>query len=187
MPLLSSSIVKHQLATMEQVEEALARQSAEGGDLLTNLLEKVTVSEERVSAALAESFGIDSAPVGELPRTPEHVRRLVPPDVAQRFACYPLEEHAGILVLAVSEPLPSEVESDLGFGLGVTIVQRVAPLVRIRQAVARDYGLSLDERVARALARLEGRGEPGQSWRPQEELAPERPETVAPAPQPTVE
>ncbi|HEX5098088.1 MAG TPA: hypothetical protein VFV94_01240 [Polyangiaceae bacterium] len=187
MPLLSSSIVKHQLATMEQVEEALARQSAEGGDLLTNLLEKVTVGEERVSAALAESFGIDAAPVGELPRAPEHVRRLVPPDVAQRFACYPLEEHAGILVLAVSEPLPPEVESDLGFGLGVTIVQRVAPLVRIRQAVARDYGLSLDERVARALARLEGRGEPGQSWRPQEELAPERPETVAPAPQPTME
>jgi hypothetical protein len=158
MPLLSSSIVKHQLATMEQVEEALARQSAEGGDLLTNLLEKVTVSEQRVSAALAESFGIDAAPIGELPRTPEHVRRLVPADVAQRFACYPIEEHAGVLVLAVSEPMPSEVESDLGFGLGVTIVQRVAPLVRIRQAVARDYGLALDERVARALARLEGRG-----------------------------
>jgi hypothetical protein len=187
MPLLSSSIVKHQLATMEQVEEALARQSAEGGDLLTNLLEKVTLSEERVSTALAESFGIDPAPVGELPRAPEHVRRLVPSDLAQRFACYPLEEQAGVLVLAVSEPLPSEVESDLGFGLGVTIVQRVAPLVRIRQAVARDYALVLDERVARALARLEGRGDPGQSWRPQEELAPERPETVAPVPQPALE
>jgi hypothetical protein len=184
MPLLSSSIVKHQLATMEQVEEALARQSAEGGDLLTNLLEKVTVSEERVSAALAESFGIEAAPVGELPRAAQHVRRLVPADVAERYACYPLDEQAGTLTLAVSEPLPGEVESDLGFGLGVTIAQRIAPLVRVRQAVARDYGLALDEHVSRALARLEGRGEPGQSWRPREELAPDRPETVAPAPPP---
>jgi hypothetical protein len=181
MPLLSSSIVKHQLASMEQVEEALARQSAYGGDLLTNLLELQSLSEERVSAALAESFGVDAAPVGELPRAPEHVRRLVPADVAQRFACYPLEEHAGILVLAVSEPLPAEVESDLGFGLGVSIVQRVAPLVRVRQAVARDYGYPLDERVARALARLEGRAEPSPSWRPEPDpQRQERPATVAP-------
>src|SRR5689334_6710756 len=99
MPLLSSSIVKHQLATMEQVEEALARQSAEGGDLLTNLLEKVTVSEERVSAALAESFGIEAAPIGELPRAAPHVRRLVPADVAERYACYPLDEQVGTLML----------------------------------------------------------------------------------------
>ena len=184
MPLLSSSIVNHQLASMEQVEEALARQSAYGGDLLTNLLELQSLSEERVSAALAESFGIDPAPVGELPRAPEHVRRLVPPDVALRFACYPLEEHAGILVLAVSEPLPPEVESDLGFGLGVSIVQRVAPLVRVRQAVSRDYGHPLDERVGRALARLEGRAEPSPSWRPAMEERAERPDTVAPLPGP---
>src|ERR1700742_3879905 len=102
MPLLSSSIVKHQLASMEQVEEALARQTAYGGDLLTNLLELQSLSEERVSAALAESFGMNAAPVGELPRAPERVRRLVPADVAQRFACYPLDERAGVLTLAVS-------------------------------------------------------------------------------------
>jgi hypothetical protein len=185
MPLLSSSIVKHQLASMEQVEEALARQSAYGGDLLTNLLELQSLSEERVSVALAESFGLEPAPVGELPRAPEHVRRLVPADVAQRFACYPLEEQAGILVLVVSEPLPGEVESDLGFGLGVSIVQRVAPLVRVRQAVSRDYGQPLDERVARALARLEGRAEPGSSWPPAHETpAAQRPPTVAPMPVP---
>jgi hypothetical protein len=184
MPLLSSSIVKHQLASMEQVEEALARQSAYGGDLLTNLLELQSLSEERVSAALAESFGLEPAPVGELPRAPEHVRRLVPPDVAQRFACYALEEQAGILVLVVSEPLPPEVESDLGFGLGVSIVQRVAPLVRVRQAVSRVYGQPLDERVGRALARLEGRAEPSPSWRPEMEQQTERPATVAPLPAP---
>ncbi|HEV8549701.1 MAG TPA: HEAT repeat domain-containing protein [Polyangiaceae bacterium] len=184
MPLLSSSIVRQRLATMEQVEEALARQSAEGGDLLTNLLERVSVSEDRVSAALAESFGIEPAPVGELPRAAERVRRLVPADVATRFACYPLDEQGGLLTLAVSEPLPPDVESDLGFGLGVNIVQRVAPLVRIRQAVARDYGLVLDERVGRALARLEGRAEPGDSFSRHAELAPERPDTIAPAPQP---
>jgi hypothetical protein len=188
MPLLSSSIVKHQLATVQKVEEALARQSAYGGDLLTNLLEIAALSEERVAQALSESFGLEAAPVGELPRPPEHVRRLVPSDVAERFACHPLEEHGGTLVLAVSEPLPAEVESDLGFALGVNIAQRVAPLVRVRQAVARDYGLALDQRIGRALARLEGRAEPSPSWVPEAEpLVAERPATVAPAPKSPVE
>ena len=180
MPLLSSSIVKHQLASMEQVEEALARQAAYGGDLLTNLLELQSLSEERLAEALAESFGLEAAHVGELPRAPEHVRRLVPVDVAQRFACYPVEEQGGILVLAVSEPLPAEVESDLGFALGVTIVQQVAPLVRVRQAVARDYSQPLDERTARALARLEGRPSTSPSARPATDREGERPPTIAP-------
>lgn len=188
MPLLSSSIVKHQLATVQKVEEALARQSAYGGDLLTNLLEIAALSEERVARALSDSFGLDPAPVGELPKAPEHVRRLVPADVAERFACHPLEEQGGTLVLAVSEPLPPEVESDLGFALGVTIAQRVASLVRVRQAVARDYGIPLDQRIGRALARLEGRSEPSPSWVPEAEpLVAERPATVAPAPRVSLE
>ncbi len=183
MPLLSSSIVKHQLATVQKVEEALARQSAYGGDLLTNLLEVASLSEERLAGALADSSGLEPAPIGELPRPPERIRRLVPADVAERFACHPLEERDGTLTLAVSEPLPTEVESDLGFALGVGIVQRVAPLVRVKQAVARDYGLELDERTASALARLEGRALPSPSARPRAEpIVAGRPATVAPAP-----
>jgi hypothetical protein len=188
MPLLSSSIVKHQLATMQKVEEALARQSAYGGDLLTNLLEIAPLSEERVASALSDSCGLEAAPVGELPRPADHVRKLVPADVAERFACHPLEEQGGTLVLAVSEPLPAEVESDLSFALGVNIAQRVAPLVRVRQAVARDYGLALDERIGRALARLEGRAPPTPSVVPEAGLLlAERPATVAPGPTAPIE
>lgn len=186
MPLLSSSIVKHQLATVQEVEDALARQSSYGGDLLTNLLEIHPLKEERVAAALADSFGLASAPIGELPRPADRVRRLVPADVAQRFACLPLEEHDGTLLLAVSEPLPAEVESDLGFALGVNIEQRIAPLVRVRQAVAREYGVALDGRVVRALARLEGRPDPNPSYGPPAAGADAgRPETISPGP-PTI-
>ncbi len=59
-----------------------------------------------------------------------------------------------------------EVERDLAFGLGVTIVQRVAPLVRVRQAISRDYGLPLDRRSHRVLAKLEGKPDPSPSLAP---------------------
>src|SRR3954469_1348795 len=173
MPSLSSSIVNQQVASVRDVEEALSRQSLYGGDLLTNLLELAAVSEERLGKGLAESHELDPAPTGELPVAPEYVRRLVPADVAQRFALYPLEEHEGSLTLAVAEPLPAEVEQDLSFSLGAKIVQKVALLVRVRQAISRDYGSPLDRRSLRVLARLSGRPDPSPSSLPSRPEAPQ--------------
>jgi hypothetical protein len=179
MPLLSSSIVKNRLATVQEVEEALARQSVYGGDLLTNLIEIARPSEEQIAAALSESFGLPPAPPGVLPPASERVRRLIPRDVVQRFSCYPLEEDGGVLRIAVSEPLPIEVESDMAFALGLSVELRIASLLRVRQAAARDYAIPLDRRLERALARLEGRSDPYPSIVPPRDQPPPR---VAPQP-----
>ncbi len=184
MPSLSSSIVNQQVASVRDVEEALSRQSLYGGDLITNLLELAAVSEERLSKVLAECHELEPAPTGELPVASEQVRRLVPGDVAQRFALYPLQEREGTLIVAVAEPLPSETEQDLSFSLGAKIVQNVALLVRVRQAIARDYGSPLDRRSLRVLARLAGKPDPSPSSlpsRPDAEVA-RRPQTVRPSP-----
>jgi len=189
MPSLSSSIVNQQVASVRDVEEALSRQSLYGGDLITNLLELAAVSEERLGKVLADSYELEAAPTGELPVAAEYVRRLVPADVAQRFALYPLEEREGTLTLAVAEPLPGETEQDLGFSLGSKIVQKVALLVRVRQAIARDYGSALDRRSLRVLARLSGRPDPSPSSLPSPPEAPpsRRPrQTPSPEQQPSV-
>src|SRR6188768_2131423 len=189
MPSLSSSIVNQQVASVRDVEEALSRQSLYGGDLITNLLELAAVSEERLGKVLADSYELEAAPTGELPVAAEHVRRLVPADVAQRFALYPLEEHEGTLTVAVAEPLPGEAEQDLSFSLGAKIVQKVALLVRVRQAIARDYGSPLDRRSLRVLARLSGRPDPSPSSLPSRPEAPpsRRPrQTPSPEQQPSV-
>ena len=132
MPLLSSSIVKNKLATVQEVEEALARQSVYGGDLLTNLIEIARPSEEQIAAALSESFGLPPAPPGVLPPASDRVRRLIPRDVVQRFSCYPLDETNGVLSIAVSEPLPIEVESDMAFALGLSIELRIGSVPEAR-------------------------------------------------------
>ncbi len=163
MATLSSSIVKTGVATMREVEEALARQVIYGGDLVTNLLELAPVSEPELTQLLAESHSLPAASTGELPVTADEVLRLVPGELALRHAFYPLEEKDGMLIIAVSEPLPLDVEGDLAFSLSVQISQRAAPLIRIRQAVARDYGLPLDRRLLRLVAKLEGRPDPSPS------------------------
>ena len=176
--------MNQQVASVRDVEEALSRQSLYGGDLITNLLELAAVSEERLSKVLAESHELEPAPTGELPVAPEAVRRLVPGDIAQRFALYPLEEQAGALTVAVAEPLPTETEQDLSFSLGAKIIQKVALLVRVRQAIARDYNSPLDRRSLRVLARLSGKPDPSPSSIPSrpDARAARRPATVRPSP-----
>lgn len=156
MKTLGASIVQRGIATVGDVEEALARQVMYGGDLATNLLELASVSEGELTELLAQSHGLRPAPRGELPSSPEGVRRLVPGDLAFRHGLYPLAEEAGTLTVAVAEPLAREVDQDLSFALGVSIVQLAAPLVRIRQALARDYLQPLDKRTARILTKLTG-------------------------------
>lgn len=164
---LSSAIVQRKLATLRDVEEALARQVLYGGDLATNLLEQAPTMDERaLTALLAETQQLPAAPPGPLPRGTGEALSLVPGDVALRHGVYPLEKAGSHLIVAVSEALKPEVEQDLAFGLGVTIEQRVAPLIRVKQAICRDYGLQLDRRSHRVLAKLEGKPDPSPSLTP---------------------
>jgi HEAT repeat protein len=162
---LSSLIVQREVATMRQVEEALARQVIYGGDLVTNLLEVARIDEGVLTRLLAESMRLTAAPTGELPVATERVCALVPPEMAAQRSVVPLELDGEKLVLAVTEPMPGDLEEQLAFALGMTIEQRAAPAVRVKQAIARIYGVPLERRMQRLVARLSG-GAPGSGSMP---------------------
>jgi hypothetical protein len=153
---LSSLIVQRELATMRQVEEALARQVIYGGDLATNLLEVARVDEALLTKLIAESMGLAPAPSGELPSPPDRVRALVPFEIATQRSALPLTIEGSKLVLVVAEPLPPDVQEQLAFALGMAIESRAAPIVRVREAIARVYGAPLERRMQRLVMRLAG-------------------------------
>src|ERR1700722_10692136 len=111
---LSSLIVQREVATIRQVEEALARQVLYGGDLVTNLLEVVQLPEDILVPLLSESLGMAHAPLGELPLPEARARSLVPAELATRRGLAPLAVADDKLVLAVAEPLPEDVVEELG-------------------------------------------------------------------------
>ena len=76
----------------------------------------------------------------------ERVRALLPPEMAAQRAVVPLALEGERLVLAVAEPMPGELEEQLAFALGMAIEQRAAPAVRVKQAIARIYGVPLERR-----------------------------------------
>jgi hypothetical protein len=156
MTTLSSYLVERKIASPASMTEALERQAVLGGDLATCLLELRLVREESLTQAIAIMWGIDPAPPGELPATSSALLRLVPGEMAHRFGFYPMTEtKGGDLFVAVADPLPPSVEEELSFALGVRLVQRAAPVVRVKQAIARDYGFPLDQRLLRLVDQLD--------------------------------
>ena len=184
---LSTLIVQREIASIREVEEALARQVLYGGDFVTNLLEVCRLDEAQLVPLVAESLGLPPAPPGELPRPEPEAQRLVAAEVAIERNLAPLTVDRYGLTIAVAEPLSADVEQELSFALALPISQRIAPLVRIKQALARDYGVALDRRLQRLLQRMmtpEGpRG--GSSFPPQrnaDRLGAPRPPSVMPPP-----
>ena len=160
MPTLSSLLVQREIATMRAVENAISRQVLNGGDFPTNLLEIGAVSEPVLSRLLAESLGLEPAPVGRL-RAPESaVRSLVPGELALLHGIFPLAIDGRTLVLATSEAISPAVAQALAFVLEMDLRAVAAPLVRIREALSVHYDIPLDRRFARLLGKLDGTGEP---------------------------
>ncbi|MEP7120684.1 MAG: hypothetical protein ABJE95_07240 [Byssovorax sp.] len=166
MPTLSSTLVRRGAASMRAVEDAIARQVLHGGDLPTNLLELGAVGEAVLTAILAESAGLDPAPVGRLEAPSPAVLRLIPVDLALRHAIFPIAQPGRVLIVATAEPLSAAVQDDLGFALDLEIATRLAPMVRVRQALSEHYGVPLDRRFERLVARLEGLRDPNPSATP---------------------
>src|SRR5688572_19798621 len=154
---LSSLIVQREIASIREIEEALARQVLYGGDFVTNLFEVSRIEEDALMPVVAESFGLPPAPSGELPKVPADATRLLAAEVAAERGIAPLSL-GDRLVVAVAEPLTRDVEQELAFALALPIEQRIAPLFRIRQALSRDYGVPIDKRTARLITKVLHKG-----------------------------
>jgi hypothetical protein len=160
MTTLSSLVITRQAATIAQVDEALACQVMRGGDLGTCLLELGAIREAALLPLLGEAYALPTVPPGPLPQARPALLRMVPQAVALTYSLYPLDEADGELHVAVVEPLSQAVEEDLTFALGAHLKQHMATSVRVRQALARDYGIPIDRRYARLLALMEQRPDP---------------------------
>ncbi len=171
MPSLSSLIVQRQVASIAEVEQAIARQVIHGGDLVTNLLEIAPQCEHPLTRVLAESLGIPSVPPGRLPAPDNEVLDIVPVETALRYGVFPLRLSAKTLVIATSERLKPTALHDLAYALGLDLSQVASPLIRIREGIAAHYGVPLEPRQLRLVQRLDGMIE-GQGMAPTRPLSP---------------
>jgi hypothetical protein len=166
MPTLSSLLLQREVATLREVDAALARQVVRGGDLCTNLLELARVDEAQLLSAIADAAGLEPMDPGPLPSPSPFALEKISASMAQRYALVPLFLDDLGLVVAVSEPLPPSVVEDFYFSTGIKLIQRVSIMARVRECISRAYRAPLDRRFARIVARLEGFADPSPTLHP---------------------
>jgi hypothetical protein len=163
---LSSLLLQRGVATLAEVETALARQSVQGGDLVTNLLEVARVDEAKLIETIADFEGLPAAPTGPLPRPEPDALSVVPITVASKIPMLPQRLHGDCLSVVVAEPIPRSMEQELSFSLGIQFEQSLSCLSRVLQGLAAAYRVPLHRRHARVVARLDGTDDPYPSVAP---------------------
>lgn len=106
--LLGQILIRKNLISNSQLDEALALQRQEGSGLLGDvLIKKGFISEELLAVALASQTDLCYCPVERYKITKEAMK-LIPKDVALKYCCLPLEKIGGVLTIAMANPFDQD-------------------------------------------------------------------------------
>jgi hypothetical protein len=153
---LKQALLNLQIASVEEIEDACARQQVYGSDLLTNLLEVRSVTETSALEALAAAYGLPTMAPGPLPLVDEAALHVVPRAVLMRFEVYPVAKESEHLIVAAGRPLTPETLAKLAAAAGCPVRVILTLPARVQQAQARDAGSMGNRRLVKTIARLEG-------------------------------
>jgi type IV pilus assembly protein PilB len=136
---LLGQVLKEMKAVHEgMVQEALAVQRKEGGQIGRILVRLGHVDEATLMAALGRQAGFETIDLSRVAFTPELIES-VDPNTARIFGCVPVRKEPGKLVVAISNPQNVTVLDDLRFLTGGDVEGVLAPEAQLAEVVQRHY------------------------------------------------
>jgi type IV pilus assembly protein PilB len=149
---LGELLLRANLITAEQLEQAIVQQKVEGGHLGTTLTKLGWVKEEDVSRCLGEQYGIPYIALDSQTISSE-VIRLIPPGIVQKHLVIPVAKAGTTLTMAMADPTNVFAVDDIKFMTGLKVELMVATESAIRRAIDRFYDSS--ETLQNVMATLE--------------------------------
>jgi type IV pilus assembly protein PilB len=123
------------------VEKALQIQRNKPGTRIGEaLVELNAATEESVTKALAEQFGLEIVNPATT-EIPKEVVDLVSKDVAHKHCLIPVGRREGRLIVAMADPLDFDALDNIRFATNLEIEQVLAPKDAINLAIAKNYGM----------------------------------------------
>ena len=146
---LGEILMRANLITPEQLDQALASQKTTGGRIGSILVKLGYISEEEIASFLGRQYGVPSVDLGKVKVDPA-VLKLVPAEVARKHLLIPLSRSGSILTVAMADPSDIIAIDEVRFITGHNIQPMVAPDISIRNTLNRYYDTA---GVARSLVR----------------------------------
>lgn len=135
---LGQRLVKANLITPEQLNQALTVQKGSGGRIGSILVKLAYIGEEEIASFLSRQYGVPAGDLNNIRLDPA-VLKLIPAEVANKHLVIPLSRTGNTLTVAMANPSDIVVIDDLRFMTGYNIIPMVAPEISIRNALNRYY------------------------------------------------
>jgi hypothetical protein len=138
---LGELLIKKNLLTQAQLEEALQAQVIFGGTLGTILIEMGLISENVLAEILANLINIPCLKPDQLENIPDHVIKIISPELAEKHKVVPVAVNGKKLTLAMESPHDLKSIDEISFRTGYIVQPILALEVRLIFALEEYYGV----------------------------------------------
>jgi len=137
---LGEMLVKAQLITGAQLEEAINLQRREGGKLGSTVVRLGFCADQDIVSFLGMQYGVPAADLDQWPPIEASVIALVPAELANKHKVLPLQRSGNVLTMAMSDPTDIFAMDDVRFHTGYNIDPVVSSEMGLVRAIERYYG-----------------------------------------------
>ena len=138
---LGELLIKKNLLTQAQLEEALQAQVIFGGKLGTVLIEMGLITEDILAEILGQLINIPCAKPGQLQNIPDNVIKIISPELAEKHKVMPVSVIGKKLTLAMADPRNLQSIDEISFRTGYIVMPILALEVRLVFALENYYGV----------------------------------------------
>lgn len=135
---LGELLVRENLVSPVQLEEARKEQKAFGGRLSSALVRKGIVSDKALAEFLGKQYNVPAVDIDSF-EIDEEALRAIPRETCEKHLVIPVSKSGGTLIVAFADPSNLFVRDDLAFVTRCKIEVVIAPESSILKAIERFY------------------------------------------------
>src|SRR5579872_2337521 len=159
---LGELLLKENLISSDQLQQALEHQRANGGRLGNALVKLGLLTDDEITAVLSRQYGIPSINLAYFEVDP-NVIKVIPMETALKYQVLPLSRVGSSLTLAMADVTNVFAMDDIKFMTGYNIEPVVASESAITEAIRKHYGNVEDQERKREIEELVGFIDEGQT------------------------
>jgi type IV pilus assembly protein PilB len=138
---LGELLLKENMVTPQQLQEALNHQKANGGKLGKAFVALGYVRDEEITSLLSRQYGVPSINLTHFEVDP-NVIKTIPAETARKYQILPLSRSGATLTIAMADPTNVFAMDDIKFMTGYNVEPVVASEVALEESIDRYYGTS---------------------------------------------
>jgi type IV pilus assembly protein PilB len=132
-------LLKENMVTPQQLQEALNHQKMGGGKLGKAFVSLGFVKDEEITSLLSRQYGVPSINLDHFEVDPAIIK-IIPAETARKYQVLPLSRSGAVLTIAMADPTNVFAMDDIKFMTGYNVEPVVASEGAIEDSIERYYG-----------------------------------------------